>query len=49
MISQVAAEQLLIQLNFPYGAAIIVTLTALTFLIVAAYATLLRKVFRADV
>ena len=49
MISQVAAEQLLIQLNFPYGAAIIVTLTVLTFLIVAAYATLLRKVFRADV
>lgn len=49
MISQVAAEQLLIQLNFPYGAAIIVTLTVLTFMIVAAYATLLRKVFRADV
>lgn len=49
MISQVAAEQLLIQLNFPYGAAIIVTLTVLTFLIVAVYATLLRKVFRADV
>lgn len=49
MISQVAAEQLLIQLNFPYGAAIIMTLTVLTFLIVAIYAMLLRKVFRADV
>ncbi len=49
MISQVAAEQLLIQLNFPYGAAIIVTLTVLTFLIVALYAMLLRKVFRADI
>ncbi len=49
MISQVAAEQLLIQLNFPYGAAIIVTLTIMTFAIVAAYATVLRKVFKADV
>ncbi|MCD8565411.1 MAG: ABC transporter permease [Burkholderiaceae bacterium] len=49
MISQVAAEQLLIQLNFPYGAAIIVTLTIITFAIVAAYATVLRKVFKADV
>lgn len=49
MISQVAAEQLLTQLNFPFGAAIIVTLTALTFIVVAIYATLLRKVFRADV
>lgn len=49
MISQVAAEQLLTQLNFPYGAAIIVTLTIITFAIVAAYATVLRKVFRADV
>lgn len=49
MISQVAAEQLLTQLNFPFGAAIIVTLTVLTFIVVAIYATLLRKVFRADV
>lgn len=49
MISQVAAEQLLIQLNFPHGAAIIVTLTIITFAIVAAYAAVLRKVFKADV
>jgi len=49
MISQVAAEQLLTQLNFPFGAAIIVTLTVLTFLVVAIYATVLRRVFRADV
>jgi putative spermidine/putrescine transport system permease protein len=49
MISQVAAEQLLTQLNFPFGAAIIVTLTVLTFIVVAAYATVLRRVFRADV
>jgi ABC-type spermidine/putrescine transport system permease subunit I len=49
MISQVAAEQLLVQLNFPWGAAIIVTLTVLTFLVVAAYASILRKVFRATV
>ena len=49
MISQVAAEQLLVQLNFPWGAAIIVTLTVLTFLLVTAYASILRKVFRATV
>jgi ABC-type spermidine/putrescine transport system permease subunit I len=49
MISQVAAEQLLVQLNFPWGAAIIVTLTVLTFLVVAAYASILRKVCRATV
>lgn len=49
MISQVAAEQLLVQLNFAWGSAIIVVLTLLTFLLVAAYAMLLRKVFRADV
>lgn len=49
MISQVAAEQLLVQLNFPWGAAIIVTLTLLTFLLVAAYAGVLRRVFRATI
>lgn len=49
MISQVAAEQMLIQLNFQYGAAIIATLTVLTFLIVTGYAILLRRVFRADI
>lgn len=49
MISQVAAEQLLVQLNFAWGSAIIVILTAVTFAIVAAYAFLLRKLFRADV
>lgn len=49
MISQVAAEQLLVQLNFAWGSAIIVVLTVITFAIVAIYAFLLRKVFRADV
>lgn len=49
MISQAAAEQLLIQLNFPFGSAIIVTLTLLTFALVAAYAMVVRRVFRADV
>lgn len=49
MISQVAAEQLLVQLNFASGSAIIVTLTVLTFVLVAVYALLLKKVFRADV
>ena len=49
MISQVAAEQLLVQLNFPFGAAIITALTIMTFLVVATYATLLRKAFRAEV
>ena len=49
MISQVAAEQLLVQLNFQYGAAIIVTLTVLTFLIVSVYGSVLRRVFRADI
>ena len=48
-ISQDAAEQLFVQLNFPWGAAIIVTLTVLTFLLVAAYASILRKVYRATV
>lgn len=49
MISQVAAEQLEVQLNFPWGSAIIVTLTATTFLIVFAYAALVQRVLRTDV
>ncbi|UCE32058.1 MAG: ABC transporter permease [Burkholderiales bacterium] len=49
MISQVAAEQFLVQLAFPYGSAIIVTLTALTFTIVFVYAVAVRKVFRVHV
>ena len=49
MISQAAAEQLLIQLNFPFGSAIIVSLTVLTFALVAAYALIVRRTFRAEI
>ena len=49
MVSQVAAEQLLVQLNFSWGSAIIFTLTALTFLLVFAYALIVRKILRIDV
>lgn len=49
MISQVAAEQLLVQQNFPWGSAIVVILTASTFAIVVLYGLLVRKVMRADV
>jgi ABC-type spermidine/putrescine transport system permease subunit I len=49
MISQMAAEQLLIQLNFAWGSAIIVVLTVLTFLFVTLYAVALKKMFRVDV
>jgi ABC-type spermidine/putrescine transport system permease subunit I len=49
MVSQVAAEQFLVQLDFPLGSALVVVLTALTFTIVAGYALLVRKVFRVDV
>ncbi len=49
MISQVAAEQFEVQLNFPWGSAIIVTLTAATFLIVLVYAALVGRVMRANV
>jgi ABC-type spermidine/putrescine transport system permease subunit I len=49
MVSQVAAEQLLVQLNFPLGSAIIFTLTALTFLLVFGYALIVRKVLKVDV
>jgi mannopine transport system permease protein len=49
MISQVASEQFLVQLNFPFGSAVIVTLTLLTFAIVALYAFAVRRLFRTDV
>jgi ABC-type spermidine/putrescine transport system permease subunit I len=49
MISQVAAEQFLVQLNFPFGSAVIVSLTTATFAIVAAYTLAVRRVFRAQV
>lgn len=49
MISQVAAEQIEVQLNFPWGSAIIVTLTAATFLIVLIYVALVRRVMHTDV
>lgn len=49
MISQVAAEQFLVQLNFPLGSAIIIALTMVTFAIVAAYTLVVRKVFRVHV
>ncbi len=46
MISQVAAEQFLVQLNFPFGSAMIVTLTLLTFTILLAYTLTIRSLFR---
>jgi ABC-type spermidine/putrescine transport system permease subunit I len=49
MISQVASEQFLVQLNFPFGSAVIVSLTLLTFAIVALYAFAVRRLFRTDV
>jgi len=49
MISQVAAEQLLVQLNFAWGSAIIITLTVMTLVIVFFYALAVRKVFRVNV
>lgn len=49
MISQVAAEQFLVQLNFPLGSAIVVVLTVLTFALISAYALAVRKLFRIDV
>ena len=49
MISQVAAEQLLVQLNFPLGSAIIFILTGFTFALVFVYAVLVRKMLRIDV
>lgn len=49
MISQVAAEQMLVQQNAPYGSAIVVVMTGATFLAVLVYALIVRKVLRADV
>lgn len=49
MVSQVAAEQLLVQLNFAWGSAIMTALTVITLAIVMAYALAVRKVFRVDV
>lgn len=49
MVSQVAAEQLLVQLNFPWGSAIIFVLTLMTFVVVFAYAALVKKMMRIDV
>lgn len=46
MISQVAAEQFLVQLNFPFGSAMIVALTVVTFGILLAYTLVVRAVFR---
>lgn len=46
MISQVAAEQFLVQLNFPFGSAMIVALTLVTFAILLAYTLIIRLVFR---
>ncbi len=49
MISQVAADQMLVALNFPRGSAVIVILTVLTFLAVALYALIVRRLGRVDV
>jgi ABC-type spermidine/putrescine transport system permease subunit I len=49
MVSQVAADLLLTQLNFPWGAAIMTTLTVVTLAIVCLYAVAVRKAFRVDV
>ena len=46
MISQVAAEQFLVQLNFPFGSAMIVALSLITFAIMLAYTLLVRAAFR---
>lgn len=46
MISQVAAEQFLVQLNFPFGSAMIVALTLVTFAILFAYTVFVRTAVR---
>jgi putative spermidine/putrescine transport system permease protein len=46
MISQVAAEQFLVQLNFPFGSAMIVALTLVTFGILFAYTVFVRTAVR---
>ena len=49
MMSQVAAEQLLVQQNFSLVSAIVVILTLATFAVVVLYGLIVRKVARADV
>lgn len=49
MMSQVAAEQLLVQQNFPWGSAIVVILTVATFAVVVLYSLMIRKVMKVDV
>ena len=49
MISQVAAEQLLVQQNFEWGSAIVVILTVTTFLVVLIYSLIIRKLTRVNV
>lgn len=49
MASQVAAEQMLVQLNFAWGSAIIITLTVATLFLVWIYALLIRRVYRVNV
>ena len=48
-ISQIAADELLIQLNFPRGSAIIAILTVCTFAILAVYTLAVRRIGRAHV
>lgn len=47
--SQVAADELLIQLNFPRGSAVIVILTLLTFTVIGLYALATRRIGQAHV
>jgi putative spermidine/putrescine transport system permease protein len=48
-ISQIAADELTVQLNFPRGSAIIILLTFCTFAVVAAYTLAVRRIGRAGV
>jgi putative spermidine/putrescine transport system permease protein len=47
MVSQIAAEQFLVQLNFPFGAALVVALTLVTFAVLLAYTLAMRALVRA--
>ncbi len=47
--SQIAADELLVQLNFPRASVIIVLLTALTFLVLGIYGLAVRRVGRSHV
>ncbi len=49
LISQVAAEQFLVQLAFPFGSAIVIALVVITFIILLVFTLIVRKVFRAQV